>query len=69
MHLISPSYYFVTHSLMHAHNQTLVFSIVNEEPNAEDAKAKVKLYEESNRSQIVIRQSLRADEERCIADR
>ena len=48
---------------------TSVFSIVNEEPNAEDAKAKVKHYEESNRSQIVLRQSLRADEERCIADR
>ena len=46
-----------------------VFSIVNEEPNAEEAKAKVKAYEEANRSQIVIRQSQRADEERCIADR
>jgi len=46
-----------------------VFSIVNEEPTAEEAKAKVKTYEEANRSQIVIRQSQRADEERCIADR
>jgi CDK-activating kinase assembly factor MAT1 len=52
--------------LYHSHK---VFSIVNEEPNAEEAKAKVKSYEEANRSQIVIRQSQRADEERCIADR
>ena len=47
----------------------IVFSIVNEEPNAEEAKAKVKAYEEANRSQIVVRQSQRADEERSIADR
>mmetsp|Transcript_8068 Transcript_8068/g.18727 ORF Transcript_8068/g.18727 Transcript_8068/m.18727 type:complete len:165 (-) Transcript_8068:142-636(-) len=32
-------------------------------------KAKVKAYEEANKSQIVIRQSQRADEERSIADR
>ncbi|KAL3785302.1 hypothetical protein ACHAW5_008334 [Stephanodiscus triporus] len=49
--------------------EDIIFSIVNEEPNAEEAKAKVKAYEEANRSQIVIRQSQRADEERCIADR
>ena len=49
--------------------ETVIFSIVNEEPNAEEVKAKVKAYEEKNRSQIVIRQSQRADEERCIADR
>lgn len=49
--------------------QLAVFSIVNEEPNAEEAKAKVKAYEEANKSQIVIRQSQRADEERSIADR
>lgn len=52
-----------------AANHSLVFSIVNEEPNAEEAKAKVKAYEEANRSQIVIRQSQRADEDRQIADR
>lgn len=46
-----------------------VFSIVNEEPNAEEMKSRVKAYEEANRSQIVIRQSQRADEERCTADR
>ena len=51
------------------HHSTIVFSIVNEEPNAEEAKAKVKAYEEANRSQIVVRQSQRADEERSIADR
>lgn len=50
-------------------DQFLVFSIVNEEPNAEEMKSKVKAYEEANRSQIVIRQSQRADEERCTADR
>lgn len=49
--------------------EDIIFSIVNEEPNAEEVKAKVKSYEEKNRSQIVIRQSQRADEERCIADR
>ena len=32
-------------------------------------KAKVKAYEEANRSRIVIRQSQRADEERSIADK
>lgn len=47
----------------------VVYAIVNEEPNAEEMKAKVKAYEEANKSQIVIRQSQRADEERSIADR
>ena len=47
----------------------IVFSIVNEEPDAEEQKAKLKKYEEENKSQIVIRQSQRADEERSIADR
>ena len=46
-----------------------VYSIVNEEPNAEEMKAKVKAYEEANKSQIVIRQSQRADEERSVSDR
>ncbi|KAL9182238.1 hypothetical protein ACHAXT_012890 [Thalassiosira profunda] len=49
--------------------EDIIYSIVNEEPNAEEAKAKVKAYEEANRSQIVIRQSQRADEDRIIADR
>jgi CDK-activating kinase assembly factor MAT1 len=49
--------------------EDIIFSIVNEEPNAEEMKAKVKAYEEANKSQIVVRQSQRADEERSIADR
>lgn len=49
-------------------NET-VFSIVNEEPDAEDCKAKIREYEEANKAEIVKRQSQRADEERCIADR
>lgn len=49
--------------------EDIIYSIVNEEPNAEEMKAKVKAYEEANKSQIVIRQSQRADEERSIADR
>ncbi|KAL7533423.1 hypothetical protein ACHAWF_004489 [Thalassiosira exigua] len=49
--------------------EDIIYSIVNEEPNAEEAKAKVKAYEEANRSQIVIRQSQRADAERLILDR
>jgi CDK-activating kinase assembly factor MAT1 len=49
--------------------EDIIYSIVNEEPNAEDMKNKVKAYEEANKSLIVIRQSQRADEERSIADR
>jgi len=49
--------------------EDIIFSIVNEEPDAEECKAKVREYEEANKAQIVIRQSQRADEERCIADR
>ena len=45
-----------------------VFSIVNEEANAESCKERIKAYEEANRTQIVIRQSQRADEERAIQD-
>ena len=47
----------------------LVYSIVNEEPNAEECKTKIKAYEEAHRTEIVIRQSQRADEERAIQDR
>jgi hypothetical protein len=46
-----------------------VYCIVNEEPNAEEMKATVKDYEERNKTQIVVRQSQRADEERTVADR
>lgn len=60
---------FSSHSPHHSYNMYTVYSIVNEEPNAEEMKANVKAYEEANKSQIVIRQSQRADEERSIADR
>ena len=49
--------------------EDIIYSIVNEEPNAEECKAKIKAYEEANRAHIVIRQSQRADEERSIQDR
>ena len=49
--------------------EDIIYSIVNEEPNAEECKIKIKQYEELNRAQIVIRQSQRADEERSIQDR
>ena len=49
--------------------EDIIFCIVNEEPNAEAMKAKIKAEEEANKAQIVIRQSQRADEERSIADR
>ena len=45
-----------------------VYCIVNEEANAEECKGKIKAYEEANRTEIVIRQSQRADEERSIQD-
>lgn len=47
----------------------MIYAIVNEEPTAEEMKAKVKDYEQENKTQIVIRQSQRADEERSIQDR
>jgi len=49
--------------------EDIIYSIVNEEPNAEENKAKLKAYEEHHKSEIVIRQSQRADEERMITDR
>ena len=49
--------------------EDIIYSIVNEEENAQECKAKIKAYEEENRSAIVIRQSQRADEERAIQDR
>lgn len=48
--------------------EDLIYSIVNEEPDAEEAKARIKAYEEAHRTEIVIRQSQRADEERAIQD-
>lgn len=49
--------------------EDIIFCIVNEEPNAEEMKAKVKKYEEENKSLIVIRQAQRTEEERSIAER
>jgi CDK-activating kinase assembly factor MAT1 len=48
--------------------EDMIYSIVNEEPNAEECKLKIKEYEEQHRTEIVIRQSQRADEERAIQD-
>lgn len=41
---------------------------MNEEPNAEEMKGRVKEYEEANKAEIVVRQSQRAEEERNVAD-
>jgi len=49
--------------------EDIIYSIVNEKPNAEEMKTKVKKEEEVNKKQIVVRQSRRTDEERSIADR
>jgi len=48
--------------------EDIIYSIVNEEPNVEECKGKIKSYEENHRTEIVIRQSQRADEERAIQD-
>lgn len=49
--------------------EDMIYSIVVEEPTAEEYKAKIKEYEQAHRAEIVIRQSQRADEERGIQDR
>ena len=49
--------------------EDMIYAIVNEEPAAEEIKARIKEYEQENKAQIVIRQSQRADEERSIQDR
>jgi hypothetical protein len=48
---------------------SIVYSIVNEEANAEECKTRIKAYEEAHRMKIVIRQSQQADEEQAIQDR
>jgi CDK-activating kinase assembly factor MAT1 len=48
--------------------EDMIYSIVNEEPDAEECKAKIKEYEQAHRAEIVVRQSQRADEERSIQD-
>jgi hypothetical protein len=49
--------------------EDMIYSIVNEEPNAEACKARIKEYEQAHKAEIVIRQSQRADQERSIQDR
>jgi CDK-activating kinase assembly factor MAT1 len=48
--------------------EDMIYSIVNEEPNAEACKARIKEYEQAHKAEIVIRQSHRADQERSIED-
>lgn len=48
--------------------ENMIYSIVNEEADAEVCKAKIKEYEQAHRAEIVVRQSHRADEERAIQD-
>ena len=49
--------------------EDMIFSIVNEEPTAEDFKRQIKEYEQRHKTAIVVRQSQRADAERSIQDR
>ncbi len=49
--------------------EDLIYAIVNSEPNAEECKMIVKKFEEENKSEIAIRQSQRADEDRLIQDK
>jgi CDK-activating kinase assembly factor MAT1 len=49
--------------------EDMIYSIVNEEPDAEECKAKIKEYEQAHKGEIVIRQSQRADQERSVQDR
>lgn len=49
--------------------EDIIYSIVNEEHNAEECKTKIKAYEEEHRAQIVQRQARKAEEERTIQDR
>jgi hypothetical protein len=49
--------------------EDMIYSIVNEEPDAEECKAKIKEYELQHKGEIVIRQSQRADQERSVQDK
>lgn len=49
--------------------EDIIWAIVNEEPNAEEMKDKIKKYELQHKAEIATRQSQRADEDRSIADR
>ena len=55
--------------LQYKFGDTTVYSIVNEEPNAEECKAKFRKQGEEDKSQINIRLSRRAAEDRSRADR
>lgn len=46
----------------------MIYSIVNEEPDAEVYKEKIKEYEAAHRAEIVVRQAVKADAERSIED-
>jgi hypothetical protein len=46
----------------------MIHSIVNEEPDAEVYKEKIKEYEAAHRAEIVVRQAVKADAERSIED-
>ena len=49
--------------------EDLIYSIVNNEADAEECKMKVKKFEDENKSEIAIRQSQRAEEERSIQEK
>jgi CDK-activating kinase assembly factor MAT1 len=48
--------------------EDMIYSIVNEDPEAETNKIKIREYEQRHKAEIVVRQSQRADEERSIQD-
>jgi CDK-activating kinase assembly factor MAT1 len=48
--------------------EDMIYSIVNDEPNAEEYKSKLKLEEEKNKAEITQRQARKAEEDRMIQD-
>mmetsp|Transcript_33989 Transcript_33989/g.78459 ORF Transcript_33989/g.78459 Transcript_33989/m.78459 type:complete len:334 (-) Transcript_33989:381-1382(-) len=49
--------------------EDIIYSIVNELPDAEERKDQLRAHEETNRHDIVVRASRRADAERAMGDR
>lgn len=49
--------------------EDMIYCIVNEEPNAEECKQKIKEYEAAHKADIVLRQAQRADAERSVQDK
>ena len=49
--------------------EDMIYAIVMEEPTAEECKLKLKEYERMHKSEIVLRQAQKADEERGVQDR